>query len=137
MIKQKTKNLKPIDTDVHFKYRCPNCGLDHWISLKEGTTKNFKIVCDCDLVFTPKRIKHISIEYHTKQSKKITNHEETIKSNTPTIDNNTLNKCCKILEKYGFDLLEAKKLILASYNKTLSSSIRVLVKSALESLGDK
>ena len=64
---RKKKNLKPIDVDAHFKYRCPNddCGSLYWISLKESQTKNFKIVCDdCGSIFIPKRIKDIHINFY-------------------------------------------------------------------------
>ena len=71
MITKITKNQKPISLDVHLKYRCPNnnCGYEHWLSLLETQTKNFKIVCDCGTVFKPKKIKTLKIIYDELLSK--------------------------------------------------------------------
>lgn len=147
MIKLKTKNQKPIETDAHFKYRCPNCGWDHWISLKESQTKNFKIVCDCDTIFKPKRIKNITIEYY-KKSKQVVNKTETTKSQpqeseqkvlekpTQSIDKSILDKCLKLLTQYGFTNSEAKTLILSAYDRLQVNDIGILIKNVLEFIGE-
>lgn len=160
MIKLKIKNVKPIEIDAHFKYRCPKCGWDHWISLKEAKTKNFKIVCDCNTSFKPKQIKNISIEYciKNKSSKLTPTSQDSIQSNITSINNTQsetkievvekpvirnlldkeiLDKCSKLLISYGFTSNEAKTLINQAYEKTNSDNVGLLVKNALELIGDK
>lgn len=68
---KKIKNQKPISLDVHLKYRCPNhnCGYEHWLSLLETQTQNFKIVCECGSVFKPKRINKIKVIYKDNKKK--------------------------------------------------------------------
>ena len=139
MIKQKLKNQKPIDIDAHFKYRCPNCGGDHWLSLKESQTKNFKIACDCNIVFKPKRIKNIKIEYLIKDKIiKDSKKENTIAidSQSKPINKSVLDQCCKLLSQYGFTKEESKAQVVASYNRIKTENIGMLIKNILEFIGD-
>jgi hypothetical protein len=60
---------KPIDIDAHFKYKCPNkdCCNEHWLSLKEVSIANFKVVCEyCGIVFIPYRVVNICVRYATE-----------------------------------------------------------------------
>lgn len=60
----KTQKLqKPIDADIHLKYRCKKCGIDHWLSFKEASTKNFKVVCYCGSVFKVKQLSGFKFKY--------------------------------------------------------------------------
>ena len=61
--KYKDKDLEPVDCDLSLIYRCPKCNIEHWLSLNEARTKNFKVVCDCDAIFRVKRVKGIKIKY--------------------------------------------------------------------------
>jgi hypothetical protein len=127
MIKQKKKNQKPIDIDAHFKYKCPiiSCGYDYWISLKQAQTKNFKIVCDCGEVFSPKPIESLKIVYKKSNKKKY------LKA---PVD--TEQQCVKILTGYGFSIdesLEITKKGFTKYKETNPVSlVRLIVKNLEE-----
>lgn len=153
-------NLKPIEVDAHFKYRCPKCGWDRWISLKEAQTKNFKIVCDCNTTFKPKRIKNIGIKYYLTKMASIASISDSQTHNksidTPLTDQIVLNdkipeepkpiiapiettileKCSKLLMQYGFTNNEARALIEQAYSKVMINDIGILVKTSLQILGD-
>jgi hypothetical protein len=134
MITKNLKSQKPIGTDASFKYKCPSedCENEHWLFLRQAQVKNFKIVCDCGLVFKPKQIKNIKIIYekHTTKRKKIDDIDDGI-----PVD--LLNQCAKILSGYGFDLNESKELIKQSYNSCKTNDIGSLIKNALKSFGEK
>jgi len=133
--KTKLKNLKPIDVDAHLQYRCPkpDCGYDHWLSLKQTQTKNFKIVCDCGFVFKPKRIKSIEIKYEeAKNQKDIKPKEAKSTENILSID--TEQKCVKLLTDYGFTKNESLVLIKKSFEANQSDDPSVLVKYILKNL---
>lgn len=134
MIKIKTKNQKPIEVDASFKYKCPseNCDNEHWLFIRQTQVKNFKIVCECGLVFKPKQIKNIKIIYE-KPTKKRKVSENIIDS----IPVDLLDKCAKVLSGYGFDLDESKKMIKQSYDSCKTNDIGSLIKSALKSFGEK
>lgn len=111
MAKTNLKNQKPIDIDAHFKYRCPNssCCYDHWLSLKQVRTKNFKIVCDCNTIFKPKQIQKIKILYYDKSKNKTAT---PITKNTQTnISSDVLLQASNTLQSYGFTLAESQDLI--------------------------
>lgn len=122
----KMTKLKPIDTDVHFIYRCPNCGLEHWASLVEVNTPKFIIVCDCKNILRPKPIVDIKINYK-KPSKKYKKEE---------IDIDKLRHAARILIDYGFDMSEAESLIKKAYSKSEDHSVSHLVKLALTIFGE-
>ena len=128
MMQTKQKNLKPIDIDLHLKYECPEstCGQNHWLSLKETQIKNFKIVCDCGLTFSPKRISNINIKYNKKSAIK-----QTLK--TP-ID--LEQKCIKLLISYGFTQDESLSLVYKAWATANIDTPTGLVKFILQNLGD-
>lgn len=133
-MKKIKKNQKPIDIDAHFKYRCPDkkCGFDHWISLKESQTKNFKIVCDCGYVFKPKQIKILKVVY---KSIKITHKaEETKVVDKPKIPVDLLDSSVRLLIDYGFTKEESSLLIQEAYSKHQVTSGGLLVKYVLQNL---
>ena len=63
MLKKKVQSQKPIEHDIHLKYKCPTCDQHHWLAFREAKTKNFKVVCDCNTVFKVKRISAFKIKY--------------------------------------------------------------------------
>jgi len=149
----KKKNLKPIESDVNFKYRCPKpeCGYYHWLSLKEAQTKNFKIVCDCGTVFKPKQISIINIVYaeddSTKKdlpkqsdSQKLENNNAdnsdilTISTNIPSMPEQLNNKCVKLLVEYGFTEQESKKIAQNAYKKLQINDPVCLVRQIMQKL---
>jgi len=144
MIKKKSKSQKPIETDAHFKYRCPksSCGFDHWLSLKESQTKGFKIVCDCGYVFQPKRISKIEIVYaNISSGKKPKKLKTQIKSEQPThtiekpkISVDLQNNCVKLLVGYGFTQDESISLCKKAFGKNPTSSAGLLIKYILQNL---
>jgi hypothetical protein len=70
MIKNKKKLLKQIDHDVHLKYRCPECSVDHWLSLREAQTDGFIIVCECNNVFKVRTVEKIVVRHKDKKIKR-------------------------------------------------------------------
>lgn len=144
-MKTTIKKLKPIDADIHLKYRCPNpdCHIDHWLSLLETQTKNFKVVCDCGTIFLPKRISKIKTIY-SKKPKQVPSVESSIESTkektiekTNTIDRAILDSSSAVLCVYGFTKKEAIDLILEAYDKNPTEDSGELVKLALKIFGDK
>lgn len=134
MIKKKT-NQKPIEHDIHLKYLCSKCGQSHWLSFKEASTKHYKIVCDCDNVFTVKRVKGFKIKYASamKENKK-PDPVPVAKTNTNSISADLLNNAIKSLIGLGFTKSEAKDLLIKVYNESPTNDIGYLVKKTLESL---
>lgn len=141
----KTKNLRPIDIDAHFKYRCPKCSCEHWISLNEAKTKGFRIVCDCKRVLLPRKISKLQISYSLGKTKKEkTTHqpvdsatENKQKSQEILISNDLLQKCLPVLINYGFTKQESEKLLQKAYEIDQSQDCGQLVKLALKSLEHK
>lgn len=135
MIIKIIKNQKPISLDVHLKYRCPNnhCGYEHWLSLLETQTINFKVVCDCGTVFKPKKIKTLKIIYDKKiQSDRSTTTKEMqeIKdSNQPNED--LLNKAIPCLVDLGFTKQEAIDALTSAYIKQPTKDISIWIKNTL------
>lgn len=129
----KMKKLKPVEIDATLRYICPNkkCGYDHWLSLKEAQTKNFKIVCDCGTVFKPKQIKKIKVSFVDEQIKQ---KQEVLPPIKPTISESLLKTCVKILIGFGFTESESTNLIKNQFDKSLNTNPTALVKETLESM---
>lgn len=123
----KRTNQKPIKTDCSFLYKCPSeaCGVDHWLFFREVSSPNFKIVCECGTIFSPKRIKNIKISYYKK--KNLTKHINSI-----PVD--TLEECGKVLVGYGFSKIEAKKLLKKAFDENQTLDSVGLIKLVLQSL---
>lgn len=132
-------NQKPISLDLHLKYRCPNidCGYTHWLSLQETQTKNFKVVCDCGVVFSPKRIKQVKLKYNTTKTKtEIPHNTETKVILTNTTESSVLEKCVKALTQYGFTKLESEDLVNRSFEIVQNNDISSIMKKCLELIGE-
>ena len=136
MITKIIKSQKPISLDVHLKYRCPNgnCGYEHWLSLLETQTKNFKVVCDCGIVFKPKQINKLKIIYDNKEIKIKNNNDDT--SNKPTVvtiqpSETSLSKAVPYLINFGFTDEEAVEALTKSYIKQPTDNISIWIKNTL------
>lgn len=136
------KIVKPIKYDIHFEYICPAlCGNKHWLSLKECQEKRFRVVCDCGLVFKPKRIIDITINYDIKP--KPETEEQVVKKTTVIIDDlpiptdndfdldTFLEDCIVTLCSFGFEKSEAKQLLKNSYSKNPTKNSAKLIKQTL------
>lgn len=126
--KKINKNQKPIDFDIHLKYVCKKCGQFHWLSFKETSTKDFKIVCDCNNIFMVKRTKQFLLRYAITKSK------TKMKKQIPK---ETLQKAISVFVNYGFTEKEAGELLSESYEKNATDNASYLVKQTLELLKDK
>lgn len=139
------KIQKPIDIDAHFKYRCPKCSSEHWLSLNEAKTNRFKIVCHCGKVFGPKRIKKLKILYldivgsettsNKEKQKKQTQESTTIKKQQKEINSDLLDKCTKLLVLYGFTKSEAQDILKKAYDQEPIEDSGLLIKCALKLIG--
>jgi|688.fasta_scaffold26261_3 hypothetical protein len=141
MIKIKTKNLKPIDADINLIYSCPKCSSQHWLSIKEAKTKGFKVVCDCDTVFTVRSIKQIKVIYEedSPDLNKIQQQPQIPrepKVEVQEIGVELLAKACKILVGYGFTKTESENLIRSTFSKNPTDDCALLVKNSLAKLGE-
>lgn len=143
-MKTKKINQKPTKIDLHLKYKCPNsdCSYEHWLSLKETQTKNFKVVCDCGTIFKPKRIKTIKICYDEPQIKQEVAEPKEQQSTEPLLEKESiripvdiLDKGSKILNQYGFTTAESEDLIRKSYEKDPTTDIVLLVKNCIKLFG--
>lgn len=139
------KNQIPISIDLHLKYRCPNseCSNVHWVSLNEAKTKNFKVVCYCGTVFSPKVVKKVKLQYG--QKKKVSHRTED--SNTEIVQKqetqpkkqipkDILEKAASILIQYGFTKNESQELIVETFNQYDIIDTTELVKLALKTFGE-
>ena len=131
----KQKRLRPIDQNVHLKYRCPKCSSDHWISMKEAQTKGYRIVCDCNEILRVKLVEKNEIIYSQAQKKSSLPEEPEKKKETIPLD--LLTQSCTILLGYGFDISEAEKLIVSTFDKTPTYICVDLIKQALKNFGEK
>lgn len=130
---------KPTEYDVHLKYLCPKCGQSRWLSFKEASTKNFKIVCDCNTVFRVRRLENFKVKYVNSkiQTKHKTKTDIKTKNKTSGLSDDSINKCVKVLTQYGFSTYEAKDMISKSYSETQTEDIGILIKTALTKFGAK
>lgn len=126
------KNQKPTEIEAHIKYTCPNekCKFDHWISLKEAQTKNFKIVCDCSTIFSPKTIKGVFVKYKKPKAKSIISSptEQTVYH---TIPNDILVKSSKIMQTFGFRKGEADIMLTEFFKTNPITDFKQLVQNTL------
>ena len=138
-MKTSRKNQKPIDIDLHLKYRCPNtkCGYDHWLSLAETKVKNFKVVCLCGTVFTPKTIQKIQIKYAHKQKPKTKPKIQQPSPMSPSLSQDIIDRCCITLQAYGFSRNEAQDLVVEAHKQSGFIDCGDLVKLSLNIFGEQ
>lgn len=133
--KQIVRNLRPTELNVHLKYVCPACSIEHWLSLEEAKTKGYLIVCDCNAILRVKLIDLLKVKFYRKQKSTKTVESEKIVE-TSKIDVDLLSKCCTILVGYGYDKSEIEKLIIKTYQSNPTTDIKTLVKNTLMNIGD-
>ena len=132
---------KPIEHDIHLKYRCAKCGQDHWLSYLEASTKQFKIACYCGKVFVVKRLSGFKLKYFEKPPVII----PVVESSSPVVVDppviekpkipvDLLNKSVTLLIGYGFTQAEAKELLNSSYEQNPIDDYASLVKQTLKLL---
>lgn len=136
-MKTKQLILKPNKIEAHLRYTCANheCRLDHWLSLQESQTSNFKIVCECGAVYRPKKVKKLKLLY---KSKCTTSTDKDLKTNhqtQATIPEDLLSRTIKTLTNYGFTHEESESLILRAYAQNPTSDIGLLIKHSLSIFG--
>ena len=124
MTKKKNKFLSPIDVEAYIKYRCYNkkCEMNHWVSLSEARTPNYKIVCDCGKVLRPKLISKLKLIHKKKKTK----------NNLSSI----LEESYKVLSAYGFSKQESDHYIRIAFDNLQSGDIGNLVKEAIRIFGE-
>lgn len=123
-------NQKPTSYDLHLKYICLECGDTHWLSFRETSTKNFKVVCDCGNTFKVKRTKSLKIKYHKKSNKTKTVDSTTAKD----IPVDLLKAGVRTIVPYGFTSEEASELLKTSYASNPTKDLALLIKQSLASL---
>jgi hypothetical protein len=57
--------MAPDDSECNFRYTCPECESQHWITQKQATTLGFMIVCCCDYVIHVATLHNINVTYDT------------------------------------------------------------------------
>jgi len=122
-----SKDQKPTDYDISFKYICTDCGNEHWLFLREVQTKDFKIVCDCSQIIEPALVKDIEILYNSE--KEIVTEE----FDTP---NKMLDSCCKTLSKFGYSETESQEMINQSFQILQSEEPSVIIEYAIKNFGE-
>lgn len=133
----KKKNQKPIEYDIHLKYICKKCGQPHWLSFREASTKNYKIVCDCNHIFKVKRVAGFKLKYDSvKINKPVITESKPVTKIENSIPKDLLDTVANSLVKLGFTVSEAKSLVSKSYSDCPTNDIGLLVKQTLESLKD-
>ena len=55
--------MKPISCDIQFKYKCPKCQSEYWLTQQEVKTKGFKIACCHTITIDMVKKIHISVDY--------------------------------------------------------------------------
>ena len=149
MIK-KCRQQKPIEHDIHLKYRCAKCGQDHWLSYLEASTKQFKIACYCGKVFVVKRLSGFKLRYFNKKPPVVI--IPVVESVSPVVESicpvviappiiekpkipvDLLDKSVSLLIGYGFTATEAKELLHTSYEQNPIDDYASLLKQTLSLL---
>lgn len=141
MTKQKHKDIEPIETDSSIKYLCPNCSNAHWISLREAKIKNFKIVCECNTVIVPKRIKKLKTVFHKTKIK-----PQQIKQKSPVVippvpksnlSYEIQQKCIDSLKTFGYTEEEIKRTLPEAIEASRIHHIKLVIDYLLKNLGEK
>lgn len=118
--------LKPFDHDTQLIYRCPECELEHWKSVKEVTKEHQWLICPCGYeeriqqLFNPRFVAGF-----TPKKKGVTNVQ---------IDmTKVISQAIDILCGQGFGRAEAAGLVNFVYSqsdKTLNGIVRLSLEQA-------
>lgn len=158
-MKKKKKNkiltLKPVSKDIYYEYICSQCGCNHWITHREASSKNFRIICDCEAIIKPQRIIDTKIIYakpkHRKNDSSVTTGQRRLNPSTDPViketngqENNTAcavaetsllkiqQQAANIMSQYGYTIEEAMRIIINCDEK---NEVKTLVKEALTKIG--
>ena len=121
---------KPTSVDASFLYICPNtnCNNEHWLFLREVKTKNFRVVCECGVVFKTRQVEDLKIKFVKRTKQKSSDKQ----SDKVPVD--LVSKCGKILESYGCSESESLDLITRAYTNSPTNDALELVKLSLKLL---
>lgn len=119
------KTKKPIDLDVSLKYTC-DCGLSHWLFLREAQTENFKVVCECGEQFSPAIISKIDILYNEGMAKPC----------KKPLSDSVIKSCVDLLLTYGYSNEESITAINKAVDNLDSDNISEILKYAMSTFGD-
>lgn len=115
---------KPIEYDISFKYLCENCGASHWLFLREAQTEGFKVVCECNNVFTPATISTVDIIYANDCSQP---------TKTDSVDFS--RQSVKTIMAFGYSEIEASDMVNQSLALKTFDNANDLVKYSLKTFG--
>jgi hypothetical protein len=135
--KKKIKNLKPVECIADLRYRCTNCGLDHWVSIKEAKTRDFIIVCDCDTLLKVKQIQTVNVVYvndATLQKRPVNTTQAPIIPTVKPTDAKVISQACAVLSTYGFTKQEAMDMATKYTEKESFTDVKILVSKILSNL---
>ncbi len=146
--KSKSITLKPVSKDIYYQYICTECGCHHWIKHKEASSKNFHIICDCEITIRPKRIidtkivyeKNIKKKKKTKKNKikkpnKLSEVDTSVEPKIENVDNNFTDnqqKAISALKSYGFTQQELEPVVKLCVEQ---DEVAKLVKETLTRIG--
>jgi hypothetical protein len=134
-MKTKKTNQKPVEFDVHLKYECEECGVNHWLSFNEAKTKHYKVVCDCGSVFEIDRVLRFKLKYASEQQATAQISEQTEPKEKAKIPVDLLCRSATILvSQFGFTQSEAEDSLISTYELTPVDDCALLVKHTLENM---
>lgn len=134
MTTKKIKNLKPLECVADLKYRCSNCGIDHWVSLREAKTTGFIIVCECDTLLKVKPIKSINIAYHEVAKTETKDSSLSSPVTLQKTDEKIIKQACSALSAYGFTTQESMEMALKHTGTELFIDAKSLITKILSNL---
>ena len=90
------------------------------------------IVCDCDTIIKPKRIKTITVQYVVDSQSKNPPEKNTEK---PTINQKIIDQATQILKTYGFTSSESTEIITKYTTEEHYDSVKPLIEMAISATG--
>ena len=143
------KYLKPIEIDYHLKYICTeqSCKNEHWLSCREAKVIGFKIVCDCDTIYSPLPVSNIKIYYKKAKKKTVDIVQNLEKSNIqqpqekeeepPETFEELQKRFIKVMSNLGFDdELEVLEILDRAYKIDSTHDVVKLFKIGVLQLGN-
>ena len=143
------KYLKPIEIDYHLKYICTeqSCKNEHWLSCREAKVIGFKIVCDCDTIYSPLPVSNIKIYYKKAKKKTVDIVQNLEKSNIqqpqekeeepPETFEELQKRFIKVMSNLGFDdELEVLEILDRAYKIDSTHDVVKLLKIGVLQLGN-
>jgi hypothetical protein len=141
---KKISNLKPIDYEISFKYGCPNCGDNHFVSSLQASVPGFILVCECKTILEIKTISKIKLKYMDEPGNKNIDDKSLVDETTKDSHDNDyqippdlLEKCISVFSGYGYTKNEAGQLLTRAYKEFKIDDCWTLIKKTLETIGVK